>query len=72
MSGLEEQGDLFWMLTHQETQSGLFDKIFFESVVVRSFTADSNLLQPTGECEQNTLIRHIFSHLHAHILMSHT
>ena len=47
MSGLKEQGDLFWMLTHQETQSGFFDKIF-EIVVVRSFTADSNLLQPTG------------------------
>ena len=28
MSGLKEQGDLFWMLTHQETQSGMFDKFF--------------------------------------------
>ena len=35
-----------------------FDKIF-KFVVVRSFTADSNLLQPTGWCEQNTLTRHI-------------
>ena len=47
MSGLKEQRDLFWMLTQQETQSGIFDKIF-SVVVVRSFTADSNLLQPTG------------------------
>ena len=46
MSGLKEQGDLFWMLTHQGPQSGIFDKIF-PFVVVRSFTADSNLLQPT-------------------------
>ena len=28
MSSLKEQGDLFWMLTHQETQNGIFDKIF--------------------------------------------
>ena len=28
MSGLKEQGDLFWMLTHQETQSGNFDNFF--------------------------------------------
>ena len=28
--------------------------LFF--VVVRSFTADSNLLQPTGRCEQNTFL----------------
>ena len=52
MSGLKEQGDLFWLLTHQETQSGFFD--IFGLFVVRSFTADSNLLQPTGWCEQNT------------------
>ena len=50
MSGLKEQGDLFWTPSHQDTQSGIFDKIFFlnKNVVVRSFTADSNLLQPTG------------------------
>ena len=29
MSGLKEQGDLFWTLTHQDTQSGIFDKFFF-------------------------------------------
>ena len=29
MSGLKEQGDLFWMLTQQETQSGIFDVFFF-------------------------------------------
>ena len=28
MSGLKKQGDLFWMLTRQETQSGIFDNIF--------------------------------------------
>ena len=33
-------------LTHQDTRSGNVD--IFEFVVVRSFTADSNLLQPTG------------------------
>ena len=33
---------------------------FFFNGVARSFTADSNLLQPTGVCEQNTLTRHIF------------
>ena len=47
MSSLKEPGDLFWMLTHEETQSGFFDIFFFYHVVVRSFTADSNLLQPT-------------------------
>ena len=47
MSGSKEQGDLFWTLTHQETQSGIFDK-FFLFVVVKWFTADCNLLQPTG------------------------
>ena len=71
MSGLKEQGDLFWTLTHQETQSGIFDKFLKKNFVVRSFTADSNLLQLTGRCEQNTLTRHIFSHLHALISMSH-
>ena len=45
-SGPKEQGDLFWMLSHQETQSGIFDIFLF--VVVRSLTADSSLLQPTG------------------------
>ena len=49
MSGLKEQGDLFWMLTHQETQSGISTFFYFKKiVVVKSFTADSNLLQPTG------------------------
>ena len=28
MSSLIEQGDLFWTLTHQDTQGGFFDKIF--------------------------------------------
>ena len=32
MSGLKEQGDLFWMLTHQETQSGILT--FFQKIVV--------------------------------------
>ena len=26
MSSLKEQGDLFWTLTHQDTQSGIIDK----------------------------------------------
>ena len=47
MSSIKEQGDLFWTLTHQDTQNGIFDKIF-QFVVVRSFTTGSNLLQPTG------------------------
>ena len=48
MSGRKEQGDLFWMLTHQETQSGILTSFFVKKfVVVRSSTADSNLLQPT-------------------------
>ena len=42
----------------------------FLFVVVRSCTADSNLLQPTGVCEQHTLTRHIFSLIH-NILVSH-
>ena len=46
MSGLKEQGDLFWMLTHQETHGGILTR-FLEFVAVRSFAADSNLLQPT-------------------------
>ena len=68
MSSLKEQGDLFWMHTSKNSDLN-FGKIFF--VVVRSFTADSNLLQPTGVCEQNTLTRHIFSCLHTLISMSH-
>ena len=44
----------------------------FSFVVARSFTADGNLLQPTGGCEQkNTLTRHIFSCLSALITVSH-
>ena len=37
------------------------DKILKHCVVVRSFTADGNLLQPTEGCDQNTLTHHIFS-----------
>ena len=47
MSSLKGQGDLFWALTHQDTQSGILTRLF-EFVVVRSCTADSNLLQPAG------------------------
>ena len=43
---------------------------FKKKNVVRSFTADSNLLQPTGRVEQNTLTRHIFSCCTTLILMS--
>ena len=44
----KNRGDLFWMLTHQENQSGFSDDFFSKKIVViRSFTADSNLLQPT-------------------------
>ena len=47
MSSLKEQGDLLWTLTHQDTQSGILT--FLEKIVeVRSFTSDSNLLQPSG------------------------
>ena len=28
-NSLKEQGDLFWMLTHQETQSGILTRFFF-------------------------------------------
>ena len=28
MSGLKEQGDLFWMLTHPDTQSGILTRFF--------------------------------------------
>ena len=42
MSILKEQGNLF---THQDTQSGILAR--FLKFVVRSFPADSNLLQPT-------------------------
>ena len=42
-----------------------------KKVVARSFTADRNLLQPTGGCEQNTLTRHIFSCFTALITVSH-
>ena len=40
-------------------------------VVARSFTADGNLLQPTGVGEQNTFTRHIFSCFSALITVSH-
>ena len=66
----KEQGDLFCTLTHQDTQSGILT--IFKFVVVRSFTVDGNLPQPTGGCEQNTLTRHIFSCLRARLMMSHT
>ena len=65
-SSLKEQGDLFWMLTHQETQSDIFD----DFSVVRSFTADSNLLQPTG-CVNRTPSHVTFSRFSQHISMSH-
>ena len=69
MSDVKEQGDLFWMLTHQETQSRFLTR-FFQFVLVRSFTADSNLLQPTVGV--NRTPSHVtFSHLHALISMSH-
>ena len=45
MSSIKEQGDLFWTLTHQDTQSVI---LFYFLNVVRSFTGDRNLLQPTG------------------------
>ena len=44
---------------------------YFEFIVARSFTADGNLLQPTGWSEQNTLTRHIFSCLSALMMLSH-
>ena len=47
MSSIKEQGDLFWTLTHQVTQSGILTRFFSKFVVVRYFTSDSNLLQPT-------------------------
>ena len=73
MSSIKEQGDLFWTLIHQDTQRGILTFFFKEKeVVVRPFTAESNLLQPTGRCEQKTLTRHIFSHLHAFMTVSHT
>ena len=49
MSGIKEQGDRLKTLPQQAAQSEFVDKIFL-FVVVRSFTADSNLLQPTGVC----------------------
>ena len=51
MSSIKEQGDLFWMLTHQETQSG----------ILTSFSVfQSDRLQPIAIC-CNTLTRHISS-----------
>ena len=74
MSSLKEHGDLFWMLTHQENQSGFFDDIFLKKkkrVVIRSFTADSNLLQP-AESVNRTPSHVTFSRTsHALISMSH-
>ena len=45
MSSIKEQGDLFWTLTQYSEWN--FD-ISYKNVAVRSFTGDSNLLQPTG------------------------
>ena len=64
MSRLKEQGDLFWLLTHQETQSGIWT--IFEFVVVRSFFADRNLLLFTH------LTRHIFSCFTAYSFLCRT
>ena len=70
MSGLKEQGDLFWMFTHQETQSGILTR-FLLFVVVRSFTADSNVLQPTG-CENRTRSHVTFSRVSQHTFQCRT
>ena len=50
-----------------------WSSIFYTKfVVATSITADGNLLQPTGRCEQNTLTCHIFLCLSALMIMSHT
>ena len=55
MSGIKEQGDLLKTLLHKAAQRETLTSFFFakKKDVVRSFTADSNLLQPTG-CVNST------------------
>ena len=49
-----------------------FDKIlFFEVVVVRSFTADSNLLQPTGVWTEHPHTSHFLVFVRTHDIVSH-
>ena len=68
-SSLKEQEDLFWTLTHQETQSGILT--IFEFVAVRSFSSWYQFAATDDKGEQNTLTRHIFSCFTAHISVSH-
>ena len=60
MSKLKEEGDLFWTLTHQDTQS-----VFFLC------TTDSNLLQPT-ECVNRTPSHVTFSRVSQHTFQCRT
>ena len=73
MSSLEEQGDLFWTLTHQDTQSGILTRFFFfEKILLQSDRLQLiTIFCNRRVCEQNTFTRHTFSHLHALISMSH-
>ena len=71
MSSLKELRDLFWMLIHSSRNSEWnFDKIL-EFVVVRSFTADSNPLQPTEHVNRTPSDVTFSRVLHTLISMSH-
>ena len=50
------QNPLFVPSFHKTSDVSIF---FLKFVAVRSFTADSSLLQPTGVCEHYTLTRRI-------------
>ena len=66
MSGIKAQGDLFGTFSHKAAQNDTLTSFFFEKfVVVRSFTADSNLLQPTG-CVNRTPSHVTFSRVSQH------
>ena len=49
------------MLTHQETQRGIFGKFFGKKIVVRPFAADSNLLQQTGSVNRTPHTSHFLA-----------
>ena len=70
MSSIKEQGDLFWTLTHQDTQSVILTR-FFEICCSQIVYSWYHSAATDGVCEQNTLTRHIFSWMHALISMSH-
>ena len=72
MSGITEQGDLLKRLSHKAAQSDTLTSFFEKNVEVRSFTADSNLLQPTGAVNSTPHTSHFLAPACAHFHVTST